>query len=325
MMNAAIETVFGSAMDALSHILDDIHFSHAEYLYVLGENGHGIRLAPQQGVMFYVVLQGELFLTLEHDQQRLPLRTGNVLMLPFRTPHQICFGEPQCRRPLHDLQGEFRGHRNDPVMVYTNQSSHLLLGVRCQIDTEMAAPLFAGLPDYLRVSGEDELSRPEWLRIGLEFLALETQLARPGRDSLMNRLIGMFLVECIRDYVEQLSSDSESWLVALQDPQLSVVLTALHQHPERPWTVAELARMACMSRSAFAAHFHTVMHQPPLGYLVQHRLRLAARALRRQQHSIARISEQVGYSSESAFSQAFRRAYGISPGQYRRQFSDKNA
>lgn len=310
-------------MDALSHILDDVHFSHAEYLYVLGEHGRAVELSQPRGVMFYVILQGEVSLHLQSNPGcQLDLQSGNVLMLPFYMPHQIFFGPPRKQCVPIDLAQEFRGHRNEPVRAYTNQSSHLILAVRCQIDTEMAAPLFAGLPEYLRVNGEDELSRPEWLRLGLEFLALETQLTRPGRDSLMNRLIGMFLVECIRDHVEQLSSDSESWLVALQDPQLSVVLTALHQQPAHPWTVAELARLACMSRSAFAARFQAVMHQPPLTYLVQHRLRLAARALRRQQHSIARISEQIGYSSESAFSQAFRRNYGISPGQYRKRFAN---
>ncbi len=332
-------------MDALSHILDDIHFSHAEYLHVLGSTGVGFFVTAQPQVMFYVLLQGRVHMTVAAPRagfeqkistltqqapppapQNLSLQAGNVVMLPFHTPHHVVFGAPHARGEPIALEPEFSGHRNEPVHLLEGAADTLLLAIRCQVDTEMAAPLFAGLPDFLLIHHDDQEtgtagSRPDWLTLGLDFLALETRLTRPGRDSLINRLIGMFLVECIRDHVEQLSSDSESWLVALRDPQLSHVLSALHQQPAHPWSVAELARIACMSRSAFAARFHTVMRQPPLAYLVQHRLRLAARALRRQQHSVARISEQVGYGSESAFSQAFRRHYGVSPAQYRRQFS----
>lgn len=62
----------------------------------------------------------------------------------------------------------------------------------------------------------------------------------------------MLFIECIRDYVEQLPQDSQSWLSALADPQLAPVLSAIHAKPDQAWTVAALANLACMSRSGFA-------------------------------------------------------------------------
>jgi AraC-like DNA-binding protein len=85
------------------------------------------------------------------------------------------------------------------------------------------------------------------------------------------------------------------------------------------WTVVELASIACLSRSAFAERFSQMIGQPPLAYLTQYRLRLATRLLIQQDMSISKISEKVGYASETAFSQAFRRQYDVSPSQYKKE------
>ena len=129
----------------------------------------------------------------------------------------------------------------------------------------------------------------------------------------------MFLIECVRDYVEQLPAEGDNWLSAVRDPYLSPALSAIHADPARPWTVAELAGLACLSRSAFHERFSDIIGLPPLSYLTEHRLRIAAWHLGQQDLSINRISERVGYNSETAFSQAFRRQFGMSPSQYRKQ------
>jgi AraC-like DNA-binding protein len=105
----------------------------------------------------------------------------------------------------------------------------------------------------------------------------------------------------------------------LRDPALSPVLAAIHQRPAHPWSVQELAGIACLSRSAFADRFGTVIGQPPLSYLAEHRMRLALWQLCHTQQPVCRIAEMVGYGSETAFSQAFKRIYGNSPSRYRRQ------
>lgn len=302
-------------MDALSHILDDIHLSGAEYLYLNGLGGW--RCALQGSPAFHIVLNGPVRIRLPgHGEHR--LETGDIAFMPSGMEHHVSHPDTPEGEP-HWLTGDFKGHRNDPVTVGDGQPRNLILSVRCLLDSDLARPLLSSLPPCMVIRQGLDGSGPEWLKIGLNFLALEAERYRPGRDTLLNRLIGMFLIECVRDYVEQLPTEGDNWLSAVRDPYLSPALSAIHADPARPWTVAELAGLACLSRSAFHERFSDIIGMPPLSYLTEHRLRIAAWHLGQQDLSINRISERVGYNSETAFSQAFRRQFGMSPSQYRKQ------
>ena len=131
------------------------------------------------------------------------------------------------------------------------------------------------------------------------------------------------MIECLRTYIERLPEATDNWLQAMKDPYLAKALAAMHQAPDQNWTIHQLAEVAGMSRSSFAQRFKDSVGMPPLTYLIDYRLRLAARYLRLQQNSISRISELVGYASDSTFSQAFKRVYGMSPKVYRQQYRKK--
>lgn len=301
-------------MDALSHILDDIHLSGAEYLYVNGKGAWGFALKGH--ATFHIVLAGPVRLSLPgHGEYQ--LQTGDIAFIPAGVEHHA---QHPSSPTITDywLMQDFKGHRNDPVSLGEGQDHNQMLCVRCLLDADMGRPLLSSLPACMLISQGLDGSGPEWLKIGLSFLALETELYRPGRDTLINRLIGMFLIECVRDYVEQLPDHANNWLSAVRDPYLSQALSAIHAQPAHPWTVADLASKACLSRSAFHERFSDVMGMPPLTYLTEYRLRLAARHLSQADLSINRISERVGYTSETAFSQAFRRQYQMTPSQYRK-------
>lgn len=304
-------------MDALSHILDDIHLGQAEYVYIDGRGDWLLNQQQQSAVMIYVVTAGSASVYLRDET--INLETGAIVLIPSGHQHQI--GHPD---PKHNLTAPIRtteksitygGHDNMLMQTGTGHTNAIVIAVRCQIDSEMSRPLLSALPNSLLLHEE----KPAWLELGLQFLGLETERNRPGRDTLLTRLANMFFVECVRDYVEQLPETSESWLTALRDPNLTAALSAIHDQPAHAWTVADLANIACMSRSSFAERFTEVIGQPPLAYLSAHRLRTATRYLTQNYESIARISERVGYSSEAAFSQAFKRQYEMSPSQYRKE------
>lgn len=308
-------------MDALSHILEDIHLSQAEYLYVSGHGDWLVDLPQQSAVIIYVVTAGQA--CVYFNDKTLTLETGAILLIPSGIEHQLGSPDPKHnadqpkRTALQSLL--FSGNDNLLIHVGVGHTQAVVLAVRCQIDIEMSKPLLSALPNYFLLHGEADNSAPPWLQLGLQFLGLETERTRPGRDTLLNRLASMFFIECVRDYVEQLPEETESWLTALRDPTLMAALGAIHNQPAHPWTVADLASIACMSRSSFAERFADVIGQPPLSYLSAHRLRIAARHLTQNYESIARISERVGYASEAAFSQAFKRQYDMSPSQYRKE------
>jgi AraC-like DNA-binding protein len=182
----------------------------------------------------------------------------------------------------------------------------------------MAAPLVRALPPVLHVRGLGE-APPPWLAVGLQFLALEVAHQRPAQQAILNRMGDILFMQCIRDYVETVPEGSGNWLSALKDRALSTALALIHREPQRNWTVPELAKEACLSRSAFADRFTQTLGEPPLTYLTRHRMRLAARQLGTSGLSVGKIAEQVGYASEAAFSQAFKREHGVSPSAWRAQ------
>ena len=97
------------------------------------------------------------------------------------------------------------------------------------------------------------------------------------------------------------------------------VLTALHEQPAHAWTLEELARVAGASRSVFAERFQQLVGSSPMHYLAHWRMLLAANLLCRSSVSLAHVAEQVGYQTDTAFSRAFRREFGVPPAAWRRR------
>jgi AraC-like DNA-binding protein len=130
-------------------------------------------------------------------------------------------------------------------------------------------------------------------------------------------LAQLLFVQTLRAYLEQASEDDGGWLKGLGDEQLAPALNRMHAETARVWTLTDLAHEAGMSRTSFAVRFREVMGVPPLTYLTNWRMHLAERDLRAGA-SVAEVAAAIGYASESAFSNAFKRAMGVAPGRYRR-------
>ncbi|OUY07376.1 helix-turn-helix transcriptional regulator [Acinetobacter populi] len=312
-------------MDALSKIFDDIHLSRVEYFYLQPRGNWQFQMAEQDKCMIYILLVGSAHLCVNTDQC-VELEIGDIIIIPTGKAHFFSAKSCQILSPnTPELSHLFSGHRHDVLHVgeENQRTRNLLLCIRCHMDSIMARPLMQALPKLMRIHNAMGTGAPPWLQVGLSFFALETERIRPGRDTLIDRLVGILLIEGVRDYIEQLNDDQSNWLSALTHPELSNALAAIHGEPEKPWTVADLAQVSCMSRSKFAETFSVIMGETPLAYLAQHRLRLASRYLRESALHVHQIAERVGYSSETAFSQAFKRQFSFSPTQYRQQHLDQ--
>ena len=152
------------------------------------------------------------------------------------------------------------------------------------------------------------------LRLGVE----ESRAQRPGSQSLLAKLSELAFTEALRRYAQSNPPGLKGWLAGLQDPYVGRALALLHGEPTRSWTVEELAREVALSRSALAERFAGTIGLPPMQYLMQWRLTLAAQALRAGGETIARIAERSGYDSEAAFTRAFKREYGVPPTVWRK-------
>lgn len=305
-----------SRPDFLSLLFDDLHLTSAEYFFVNAGEPWAIQLNTQGRSIFHAVLQGSLLVRV--GAESITLQAGDILVLPTGQSHRLESSMAAATHTAIDLTHAFQGHSETPICLGDANATvtTCLLSACCHFDADMGQPLLAALPTAIHVPGQGS-ALPNWLRIGIEFLMQELGKNRPGRQTILNRLGDIWFIECLRTYIEALPAADGNWLRALKDPALATVLSAIHHAPEHNWRVTELAQLAFLSRSAFAERFHKVMGKPPLTYVSEHRMRLAGWQLKHTDQPICRIAEAVGYASETAFGQAFKRSYVLTPGQYR--------
>lgn len=303
-------------MDPLSLIIDDMRFDGVVFVGTVLHAPWALRLHTPGLAAFHVVTQGQAWLHRE-GQEPVRIQTGDLIVLPAGQAH--CISDSAAAPDAHaadDLAPHLAsGLWAQRVLAGEGPATTLVSG-HARFDVHMAAPLVQALPPLMHIRGMGE-APPLWLAIGLQFLQQEMATARPGQQAIINRLGDILFMECLRDHVSALPERSGNWLSALKDRALSAALASMHQHPAHNWSVPELAQKACLSRSAFAERFGQVLGEPPLTYLTRHRMRLAARQLVSSTLPVSRVASQVGYASEAAFSQAFKREYGLSPSAWR--------
>ena len=161
-----------------------------------------------------------------------------------------------------------------------------------------------------------------WLESSLRFATEEAASAHAGRATVLAKLSELLFVEAVRRYVETMPDDRRGWLAGLRDRFVARALTLMHGQPAHPWTVEELAHRVGMSRSALAQRFTDLLGVPPMQYLAEWRLQLAAQQLRLCDRTLASVAEDVGYESEAAFNRAFKREFGVPPATWRRNTAD---
>ena len=184
-------------------------------------------------------------------------------------------------------------------------------------DANPVNPLLASMPKILRMPrvAPDGSS---WIGDFIHLMVVESRLKRPGGEAVLERMSEMLFVEVIRRYVDMLPAGQTGWLAGLRDPAVGRALAIIHDRPAVPWTLERLGEAAAVSRSVLNERFALLIGQPPMQYLTRWRMQLAAASLRDTDAKVVDIADQVGYENEAAFSRAFRRAVGESPGAWRR-------
>ena len=180
------------------------------------------------------------------------------------------------------------------------------------------SPLLASLPPVLKLDVRATASGA-WIESSFRFAASEIAAGRIGSTTVITKLSELLFVEAVSQFVASLPAERRGWLAGLRDPQIGRALAVVHARPAEAWTAETLALEVGMSRSVFAERFTSLVGQPPMHYLTLWRMQVAAQHLREGHGSVAQIAFEVGYESEAAFSRAFKRQFGTSPGIWRRQ------
>jgi AraC-like DNA-binding protein len=185
-----------------------------------------------------------------------------------------------------------------------------LLGGFFVFDSPDAALMVPLLPALVHVRGVERLSAL------VRLVGDESTAQRSGRDLVLTRLVEVLLIEALRSFS---GDDAPPGLLrGLSDARLARAIRQMHAQVARPWTVAQLAKTAGLSRSAFFDRFTRIVGLPPMEYLLAWRMAVARDLLRRHDCGIAEVAERVGYGSASTFSTAFSRHVGQPPGRYAR-------
>jgi AraC-like DNA-binding protein len=158
----------------------------------------------------------------------------------------------------------------------------------------------------------------------VRYALAEARSPRPGGQGVLAKLAEVLCIEVLRLYMNQHGEGRTGWLAGVNDRIVGAALTALHRKPAQDWTLEELARAAGTSRSVLAERFQLLVGVAPMQYLTQWRMLLAANLLCRTNAPLARIAEDIGYQTDTAFIRAFRREFGAPPATWRRQQADRS-
>ncbi|MEX1295428.1 MAG: AraC family transcriptional regulator [Candidatus Limnocylindrales bacterium] len=193
-------------------------------------------------------------------------------------------------------------------------SAQMLVGTY-NLDSEVSRRLLRALPPHLRLRAD------EWDSPLVGLLAAEVSRERPGQEVILDRTLDLLLMTAVRAWFDRPEHDAPGWYQAESDEAIGATIRLIHEQPQREWTVAELAAQAGMSRAAFARRFNEVVGEPPMTYLTNWRLTLAADLLREPDATVSDVAERVGYATPFGLSAAFKRVRGVSPSQYRQAVS----
>jgi AraC-like DNA-binding protein len=275
-------------------------------------------VVPGQGslVMFHIVASGRCWIAMAADGRRHELTAGDVVVMPYSDAH---------------AWGSYE--EADPVSIATllprvpwREFPHLQYGgdgARTEVvcgylrgDAVLFDPVLRALPSLFVVHPPDGPAA-EFMRASVEYAVSAGQPPDPGGGA-QQKLSELLFAEVLRQYLHE-GADGEltGWLAALRDPVAGPALTLLHAHPERDWTVTELCRAVATSRTVLVERFNQLLGRPPIRYLTEWRLDLASGLLRTTDMGVREVASKVGYSSEEAFSRAFKRAFGRSPAYWR--------
>ena len=252
------------------------------------------------------------------DEPAIQLEAGDIIVFPQGDPHVISSAPGMRGEPHVDIYRTASQSRMPlPVSIGGGAPKHeqVVCGyLGC--DARPFNPLLATLPRVMHLRPEGEADPLHRL---VEVAVAESSSPRAGGDCVLSKLSELLFIEVVRRYVAQLPPEGVGWFAGLRDENIGRALQRLHERPDYDWSLDELAKECGLSRSVLAERFAHLVGVPPMQYLGQWRIQLAATLLRSGKSGLAEIAFRVGYGSEAARSRAFKRQVGVAPAHYRRR------
>jgi AraC-like DNA-binding protein len=317
-MSDPLPDLWKSSADPLGEALHFLRMSGSFYCLSEFTTPWALDLPPMQDcVMFHVVTAGERRLEVP-GADVCTLRPGALALVPHGQGHSLSSGSDVTAAKLFDLPRELVSDRYEHLRHGGGGAPTTMLCAAVRFEDPSAQHLLRLLPRLIAV---DAWNSPEleWLQSTLRFLNTEARELRAGGETVITRLADILVIQAIRSWISTDPQAQTGWLGALRDKQIGRAIALIHRDPARDWTVASLASAVGMSRSAFAARFTELVGEPAMHYLSRWKMHAALTWLKESDAPLSQLASKLGYESEAAFSRAFKRLMGVSPGAARRQ------
>ena len=300
--------------DAASTVIQHLHLQQVFCTYANLTRPWGVEIPEIAGsLMFHSIVAG--CCEVDVQGQVVSLQPGDFLMVPHGQGHRMRDHHSTPCAPLFELPLTPRSAQFDTLECGGGGEPVTLICGAVGFENPLVEHMVARMPEYILIQRHSPAARST--RITMQMLAEEAKQQQFGSTAVVERLADLVVIQSIRAWLDQENSRCKDWLAALEHPRLGKALQHMHEQPGHPWTVAELADGAAMSRTAFSQHFKQLLGESPLGYLTRWRMTLAQRRLRQSQDAILPIALELGYQSEAAFGRAFKKITGRSPGAIR--------
>jgi AraC-like DNA-binding protein len=310
-------------MDAIAGLLDGPRARRAFLLLCTMDPPWALHIRDEAPLSLVAMLRGRACFVVDGAEGREPvwLDRGDVAIIqgpdhylfaddPATPPQAIIHPDQRCTTP--DGQ-EIPQMRSFGVRRWGNTpdgATEILTGTY-SAEGEVSRRLLDALPPRL------VLRRDEWQTPLLDLLAAEMVRDDVGQDAVLDRLLDLLLIDAVRTHFTRADQDAPGWYRARHDPVVAQAVRLLQESPAEAWTVGTLASQAQVSRATLARRFAEVVGQPPMEFLTQWRLTLAADLILDPLQTVASVARTVGYSSPYALSAAFKRVRGVSPHEHR--------
>jgi AraC family transcriptional activator of mtrCDE len=278
----------------------------------------GIEFDRTPYVRFNIVLDGHCWVRSSHLERPVKLTKHDLVLVLPDSAHALASSPTARAVPITELMPRLREQwQRDGFPRRVRSGDGLVLHGAYHFEPTVLSAL-RGLPRILPFRAAPRRDSTPLAAI-VAMLAAELERPAAGKQVAIDRLVDLLLVYSLREWSTSNHASTAAWVVAMRFPALGRVLAAMHGMPHHPWTVAELAREAGMSRSAFAAVFATALGRPPLAYLTEWRMTVAMDLLRDSKLSVEQVAIKCGYGNAFAFSSAFKRTVGSPPSAHRRR------
>ena len=308
-------------MDALADLLSGVRAHGALFSRSVMTPPWALRFDHTSPLTLVTMVRGQAWIV-PTDSEPLALGSGDTALLRAPGPHAIAHPVDAPTR-CTVLDGNLcLGLDGAPLTEETTLGVHtygdsldapdLLLSGSYEVSDDLGSYLFSALPSVMLIPADEY---PDPLNAMIE---TEVACTAPGQQLVLDRLLDLALITKLRTWFSLPGTQPPAWYTAMGDPVVGRALRLMHDRPAHPWTVAELAERCGISRAALARAFTALVGTPPMTYLAEWRVCLAAERLRTTDDTVDTIARRVGYSNSFALSAAFKRVRGTTPTAHRR-------